>query len=83
MEQEVEEMHITALCNALGVPFCVVYLDRNPSKEGAAVNQYVRLPLSAAGSASTPEDNKSGETQRPLFALLYRPGHYDILYAKN
>lgn len=83
MEQEVEEWHITALCNALGVPFCVVYLDRNPSKDGAALNHYVRLPLPSAGSASTSVDKKSAETQRPLFALLYRPGHYDILYTKN
>lgn len=70
MEQEIEEMHITAPCNALGVPFCVVYLDRSPSNDGAAANQYIRRPSPATGSVSTSEDKKSDENQRPLFTLL-------------
>ena len=53
-----------ALVNYLEVPIRIIYLDGNPKKVEADVMQF-------------PED----ADQINIFAtLLYRPGHYDILY---
>jgi len=65
MGKESDHIHIVALCRALGVPLSVEYMDR----EGDQCN---RLDFSVG------ETNNDG-TLSSLF-LLYRPGHYDILY---
>lgn len=80
MGEESDHVHITALSDALGVPIRVVYLDRSScDKGGVSVNHHDFIPTSedlssAAGSGS--------EASNPSIALLYRPGHYDILYYK-
>lgn len=80
MGEESDHVHITALSDALGVPIRVVYLDRSScDKGGVSVNHHDFIPTSedlstAAGSCS--------EAGNPSITLLYRPGHYDILYYK-
>lgn len=77
MGEESDHVHITALSDALGVPIRVVYLDRSSCDSsgggGVRVNHHDFTP-SACGGASV-DTNKS-----PFITLLYRPGHYDILY---
>ena len=67
------------MCVATQVPIRVVYLDQSlgaamagvAQAEGAAVNHHDFVP-EAMGSANA----------HPRVHLLYRPGHYDILYPK-
>ncbi|ERN06143.1 ubiquitin thioesterase otubain-like [Amborella trichopoda] len=70
MGEESDHVQIIALSDALGVPIRVVYLDNSsngPSK--LDVNHHDFIP-SSTGSSS------------PNVTMLYRPGHYDILYPK-
>lgn len=70
MGEESDHVHITALSDALGVPIRVVYLDRSSCDNGGvSVNHHDFIPA-VNGSA------------KPKLTLLYRPGHYDILYPK-
>ncbi|XP_022025914.1 OVARIAN TUMOR DOMAIN-containing deubiquitinating enzyme 1 isoform X1 [Helianthus annuus] len=82
MGEESDHVHITALCDALGVPIRVVYLDRSSCEKegGVSVNHHDFVPTPADGAnASTSE---TGSEPNPFIVLLYRPGHYDILYKK-
>jgi len=74
MGEESDHVHITALSDALGVPVRVVYLDRSGDTDDkpAEVNHHDFIPV---GSPQTTVD--------PFVVLLYRPGHYDILYTKQ
>lgn len=77
MGEESDHVHITALSDALGVPIRVVYLDRSSCDTGGtSVNHHDFVPTSegTAGGGS--------EARKPYITLLYRPGHYDILYCK-
>lgn len=79
MGEESDHVHITALSDALGVPIRVVYLDRSSCDSGGvSVNHHDFIPtvdeLTNASGIS--------ETISPIITLLYRPGHYDILYPK-
>ncbi|KAL9386724.1 hypothetical protein Peur_019848 [Populus x canadensis] len=80
MGEESDHVHITALSDALGVPIRVVYLDRSScDAAGVSVNHHDFIPAprnlpSATGAGS--------ESINPFITLLYRPGHYDILYPK-
>ncbi|XP_078447505.1 ubiquitin thioesterase otubain-like protein [Wolffia australiana] len=69
MGEESDHVHITALTDALGVAVRVVYLDRSSCDDGPLkVNHHDFVPSNADPS--------------PRFvSLLYRPGHYDILYS--
>ncbi|XXG47154.1 hypothetical protein AAC387_Pa02g1839 [Persea americana] len=70
MGEESDHVHITALSDALGVPIRVVYLDRSSCDNGGvSVNHHDFIP-----ATSNPA--------KPILTLLYRPGHYDILYPK-
>ncbi|PPR84767.1 hypothetical protein GOBAR_AA35945 [Gossypium barbadense] len=80
MGEESDHVHITALSDALGVPIRVVYLDRSSCDiGGVSVNHHDFLPTSGDKSNA-----KGGSTVpvKPFITLLYRPGHYDILYPK-
>jgi ubiquitin thioesterase protein OTUB1 len=72
MGEESDHVHITALSDALGVPVRVVYLDRSGGSDGknTEVNHHDFFPTD------------SPQTKTPSMVLLYRPGHYDILYPK-
>eukprot|EP00246_Nothoceros_aenigmaticus_P010040 TRINITY_DN26338_c0_g1_i1.p1 TRINITY_DN26338_c0_g1~~TRINITY_DN26338_c0_g1_i1.p1 ORF type:complete len:283 (+),score=40.61 TRINITY_DN26338_c0_g1_i1:300-1148(+) len=76
MGEESDHVHIIALSDALGVAVRVVYLDRSSIGTGKTteVNHHDFIPR------EVPEDKKS-TTETPI-VLLYRPGHYDILYRK-
>lgn len=78
MGEESDHVHITALSDALGVPIRVVYLDRSSCDTGGvSVNHHDFIP------ADSNLPNASGsKTFSPFITLLYRPGHYDILYQK-
>lgn len=67
MGEESDNMHIVALTDALQVPVRVVYLNAM----GAGVNSHDFVP-----------EGLKGADAEPRVALLYRPGHYDILYPR-
>ncbi|BFZ12173.1 hypothetical protein BsWGS_15212 [Bradybaena similaris] len=66
MGKESDHIHIVALTKALQVPICVEYMDR----EGLTCNAFNFNPNEATDQAAP----------KPALTLLYRPGHYDILY---
>ncbi|KAK2998132.1 hypothetical protein RJ639_025363 [Escallonia herrerae] len=80
MGEESDHVHITALSDALGVPIRVIYLDRSSCDAGGvSVNHHDFIPA----SGDLPSVTAGGpETISPFINLLYRPGHYDILYPK-
>ncbi|XP_042501899.1 OVARIAN TUMOR DOMAIN-containing deubiquitinating enzyme 1-like isoform X1 [Macadamia integrifolia] len=79
MGEESDHVHITALSDALGVPVRVVYLDRSSCETGGAiVNHHDFIP---AGDPQTVAEGNS-VAMKPFITLLYRPGHYDIVYCK-
>ncbi|CEP11139.1 hypothetical protein [Parasitella parasitica] len=65
--RESDHLHIIALCKALEIPIKVVYLDGGEGDD-AAVHQF------------WPSDQDQDE--RTPIELIYRPGHYDILYSR-
>ena len=68
MGEESDHPAIVALSDALGLPLRVLYLDASTlGGEGAEPNALEFVPESVAGA-------------EPRVTLLYRPGHYDILY---
>ncbi|GLT86776.1 hypothetical protein SLE2022_048940 [Rubroshorea leprosula] len=82
MGEESDHVHITALSDALGVPIRVVYLDRSSCDSGTgsvSVNHHDFIPTSVANPGAKSD---STEAIKPFIMLLYRPGHYDILYPK-
>lgn len=82
MGEESDHIHITALSDALGVPIRVEYLDRSSSDGGVAVNHHDFVPSTSGNTDNLTKETKLG-LRRPLVTLLYRPGHYDILYSKD
>ncbi|CAL9094338.1 unnamed protein product [Musa textilis] len=76
MGEESDHVHIIALSDALGVPIRVVYLDRSSCDPSAlTVNHHDFMPTESSTSNVC-------LLPRPRVTLLYRPGHYDILYPK-
>lgn len=67
MSRESDNIHIIALTKAVGVRLRVVYMDRN-EKSLLNVHDF------------TPNDEENLDTFTPMITLLYRPGHYDLLY---
>ncbi|XP_059316240.1 OVARIAN TUMOR DOMAIN-containing deubiquitinating enzyme 1 [Lycium ferocissimum] len=78
MGEESDHVHITALSDALGVPVRVVYLDRS-SCENSSINLNHHDFIPTCGNVG---NNGDSETINPFITLLYRPGHYDVLYPK-
>ncbi|KAL2341977.1 hypothetical protein Fmac_009917 [Flemingia macrophylla] len=79
MGEESDHVHITALSDALGIPIRVVYLDRSSCDTGGvSVNHHDFMPM----AGDLPNASCSSEKNIPFITLLYRPGHYDILYPK-
>ncbi|OVA09679.1 Ovarian tumor [Macleaya cordata] len=80
MGEESDHVHITALSDALGVPIRVMYLDRSScDSNGVSVNHHDFIPAVSDLQGTTKSDS---DLVKPFITLLYRPGHYDILYAK-
>lgn len=87
MGEESDHVHITALSDALGVPIRVVYLDRSSCDSGGvSVNHHDFVPVPASDDGDDKATTSSSESEKtnppPFIVLLYRPGHYDILYRK-
>lgn len=79
MGEESDHVHITAVSDALGVPIRVVYLDRSSCDTGGvSVNHHDFIPA----IIDAPSGTSGGSETKPFINLLYRPGHYDILYPK-
>ncbi|KAK9846306.1 hypothetical protein WJX81_001294 [Elliptochloris bilobata] len=70
MGEESDHVHIVALTDALQVPIRVVYLDRTAMPGEGGSSAVATYDFTPAGCAGTP----------PRVHLLYRPGHYDVLY---
>jgi len=69
MGRESDHIHIATLTTSASVPVRVEYVDRGTS--GVAAN-HNELPVNHHDFP----DNSSP----PKICLIYRPGHYDILY---
>lgn len=83
MGEESDHVHIIALSDTLGVPIRIVYLDRSSCDTGGvSVNHHDFIPVGAS-NASGPEGDNPSPGPKPYITLLYRPGHYDILYPKE
>lgn len=65
MATEADHLQIAALSTYFGVPVCVVYLDRS---EGDVAAEHVF------------QDSGGASGLGPPVHLLYRPGHYDLIY---
>ena len=75
MGEESDHMHITALTDALQVPVRIVYLD-GTANDG-------NIPTTLDFTPDQNEVSSKPAASEPLVVLLYRPGHYDILYKKH
>jgi len=67
MARESDNIHIIALAKASGVPLRVIYMDRNE-----------QTSLTTHDFSATDDENSN--TFKPMITMLYRPGHYDLLY---
>eukprot|EP01038_Epipyxis_sp_PR26KG_P012105 gene12105-16202_t len=74
MNKECEQLQIVAITEYLGVLVDVEYLDGRTFTASEGLAKVVFLP-----SSFTNEKHKSDHEQFKVH-LLYRPGHYDILY---
>ncbi|XP_047331392.1 OVARIAN TUMOR DOMAIN-containing deubiquitinating enzyme 1-like [Impatiens glandulifera] len=87
MGEESDHVHITALSDTLGVAIRVEYLDQSIGYDrnggGITVNHHDFIPNGNDDGASPPPPPAEVEHQKPFVTLLYRPGHYDVLYYKN
>lgn len=79
---ESDHVHIVALTDALGVAVRVEYLDRSEEEgEGGGEGG-----SGTGGGSSSPNHHDFvpvGSSAPPRVVLLYRPGHYDILYPRS
>ena len=69
MRIEADNIHIVAISNALGVNIKVANLDTSET-EGGVINYHEFTPMDPVEDVANP----------PEIVLLYRPGHYDVLY---
>ncbi|CAF3775824.1 unnamed protein product [Rotaria sordida] len=67
MGRESDNIHIIALTKAAVVPLRIVYMDRN-QQSSLTIHDF------------TVTDDEMKETFKPMITMLYRPGHYDLLY---
>lgn len=67
MARESDNIHITGLSKATLVPIRVIYMDHS-QKSSLTIHDF-------AGDDQTPNQDF-----HPMITLLYRPGHYDLLY---
>lgn len=75
MGKECEQVQIMALLEALhGVEISIEYLDGRPF-DGHPPHMDLR--------SNIPPNDVSGSPTRMVVSLLYRPGHYDVLYQDN
>lgn len=73
MGEESDHVHIVSLTDALQVPLRVQYLDSTMGGSEHATNFHDFIP----------ESCRAANQIIPKVHLLYRPGHYDILYRRD
>ncbi|KAI9333302.1 peptidase C65 Otubain-domain-containing protein [Obelidium mucronatum] len=73
MGVESDQIHIVAMANALGVTFNVANLDASDTTDLNFHDIAPMFPLELEGNDAA---------SQPVIHLLYRPGHYDIVYMK-
>ncbi|KAJ4773228.1 Ubiquitin thioesterase [Rhynchospora pubera] len=82
MGEESDNIHMIALSNALGVPIRVICIDSKAPEPGKPpLNDHEFYPScdnNLQNNGST--DLSKKENYDLIVTLLYRPGHYDILY---
>jgi ubiquitin thioesterase protein OTUB1 len=66
LDQESDQIHIVAMSNAFGITIKIGNLDSTPCKDGINFHSISPMFNQVEGC--------------PPLTLLYRPGHYDILY---
>ena len=73
MGRECTMVQVLALAEFMGVTVAIEYLDGRPFEEerGLVVHEF---------AVESEEDGQEGGRKRSKVTLLYRPGHYDILY---
>jgi len=81
MGEESDHIQLVALTNALRVPVRVVYLDNSQSGLQVPNNSGVQDSSSASAKADVHDFVPDGAAQDISIHILYRPGHYDILYS--
>lgn len=72
-----------AAAAALGIPITVVYLDRSGAEDGGGGGEEGGSQGAGAANAFSFDPDPvpgGGGALPPRITLLYRPGHYDILY---
>lgn len=73
MNRDVDHIHVAVLASAIGVPIWVENCQLSGELNRITFDPDSASPTEAAAAAAN-------ETATPV-TLLYRPGHYDILYA--
>lgn len=71
MGKECDQPQIAALTESLAISVKIEYLDGS-----ASADQELQSYLCDGDTSAT-------DTKDPLLCLLYRPGHYDILYPRK
>ena len=82
---ESDHVHVVALTDALGVAVRVEYLDRSEEEDGGGSGGSGG-GTGGGGSGGSPNHHDfvpEGASAPPRVVLLYRPGHYDILYPRS
>ncbi|KAL6844083.1 hypothetical protein ACP4OV_025756 [Aristida adscensionis] len=79
--KEANHVQIMALVNALGIPLILENLDTSLNHGVIQLHQVLFCPREEFEAARTAEEMSAVEC-RKIVTLLYRPGHYDILYPK-
>jgi len=72
MGKECEQVQIIALTEYLGVPVKIEYLDGRNFDSASGLNVF---------ETDNPSGNSSSSSFKTGVTLLYRPGHYDVLYS--
>jgi ubiquitin thioesterase protein OTUB1 len=67
MARESDNIHIIALTKAAVVPIRVIYMDHS-QQSSLTIHDFAATDEEIAG------------TFEPMITMLYRPGHYDLLY---
>ncbi|KAJ3688635.1 hypothetical protein LUZ61_017799 [Rhynchospora tenuis] len=91
MGEESDNIHMIALSNALGVPIRVLCIDSTaPNPENPSFSQHDFDPsannnlqnngLNGIEATIVSADLSKKENSDLIVTLIYRPGHYDILY---
>lgn len=72
MYKESDHIHVVAITSALGVCTRIIYMDRGSSAESVNAHDFPE------------QEQQQDETPaKPRIHLLYRPGHYDVLYPRE